>query len=181
MSKRKNFEKDVAEDFNAFLSAEEVAPPRVLSDALFSRFSADLNPSAWKVFARVAGIHTIVGALSLIFVCPQFGISPLGHTAVMEWFMQFGHEVCMLGCGAVFLGGSSLAMSLVLRPAELQVIRRTKVVQMGVLACLSIGAFLCLGAGIVASLASFWVFGSLVGGIVSLELGSAIRSRIIAG
>lgn len=173
--------KDIPEDFNSFLSAEEVAPPRGLSDAIFSKVSADLNPSAWKVFARVAGIHAIVGALSLIFVCPQFGVSPLGHTAVMEWFMQFGHEVCMLGCGAVFLSGSSLAMSLVLRPEELRVIRRTKVVQLGVLALLSIGAFLCLGAGIVASLASFWVFGSLAGGIVSLELGSAVRSRINVG
>ncbi|OFZ20695.1 MAG: hypothetical protein A2X94_08540 [Bdellovibrionales bacterium GWB1_55_8] len=166
------------EDFEAFLTAEQLNPPPVLTDAILSRVHADLNPTALSVFTKVAGIHAIVGILSLVFVCPQFGVSPLGHTAIMEWFMQFGHEVCMIACGAVFLGGSALAMSLVLRREEVRVIRRTKLMQLGVLGLLSIGAFLCAGAGVVASLAMFWLLGSFVGGMASLEIGWVLRQRL---
>ena len=165
-------------DFEAFLTAEESKPPEVLTEALFTQIRQDLNPSAWKVFSRISAIHTVAGALSLVFVCPQFGISPLGHTALMEWFMQFGHEVCMIACGSVFMGGSALAMSFLLTTEEVRVIRRTRLVQLGTLALLSIGAFLCVGAGIVVSLALFWILGSLAGGWATLELGLALRARL---
>jgi hypothetical protein len=165
-----------AEEFQSFLSAPEEIPPKSLSSQLLEKVRRDLNPDAWLVFSKMTLVHLLVGTTTLLF-CPQFGINLLPGMGLMALFMRFGETVCMVGCGAVFMGASALIASFLLRPEEVKVIRKNEILQIGILATLSIGAFICLGATIIFSLGLAWLFGSVIGGLATLELGWLIRSR----
>lgn len=166
------------DEFKEFVSAEPVNPPKVLSDSILSRVHRDLHPSVWSVFLKLSAIHAIVGGVTLLF-CPQFGFSLTSGMGLMGLFMRWGEQACMLGCGAVFMGGSLLTASLALRPEEVRAIRKTELLQITVLALLSVGAFVCTGTAAVESLALFWILGSILGGLGTFELGWVIRRWIL--
>jgi hypothetical protein len=175
MTKKKAYSQDWAREFQDFVSAEAIAPPVQLSDKFISKVKAELDPSNWHVFSKLALIHFVVGALMLT-ICPQFGISLFDGMGLMALFMRYGETVCTIACGVVFLGGSALAASFVLSPEEIRKIRKTEVLQLGVLALLSVGVFICLGATVVATLGVAWVVGSTVGGLATFEMGWRVRS-----
>lgn len=164
-------------EFQEFLAAPEARPPQAISDRILAIVHKDLNPPAWLVFSKVAMIHVFVGTLSLL-ACPQFGVGPLQGYGLMNFLMQFGHSVCMLACGAFFVSGTALVASLVLRPEEVRVVRKTELLQFAILSLLSVGVFLCLGTSVVVSLFSIWFAGSVLGGLATLELGWLVRSRL---
>ena len=168
---------DWARDFEKFAHAPEQTPPAAVSAKILGAVRADLNPAVSRVFAKLGLIQLAVGAFVLA-MCPQFGLSLVPGMGLMNLFMNFGETTCMVGCGAVFLGASGLLGSLVLRPEEIQVIRRSKFLQLAVMATLSSGVFICLGGEMVVTLGVAWVLGSLVGGLGSLELGWLIRTRL---
>lgn len=165
------------EEFQEFMGADQAQVPRAVSESILARVHKDLNPSSWLVFAKISAIHAIMGFVTLLF-CPQFGLGFTDGMGLMAFFMRFGDQVCMLGCGAVFMGGSALTASLVLRNEEIRVIRKNELLQISTLALLSMGVFICAGVGVVASLASFWVLGSIIGGLGTFELGWAMRRRL---
>lgn len=163
------------QEFNEFISADPIQPPKQVSNSVLSRIHADLNPSSWLVFTKLAAIHGIVGFITLLF-CPQFGLGLTDGMGLMALFMRFGQQACMLGCGAVFMSGSALAASLILRPEEVRAIKRTELLQISGLALLSMGVFIYAGAGVVVSLGLFWILGSVVGGLGTFELGYRLRA-----
>jgi len=116
---------------------------------------------------------------------PQFGIGAFGGMGLMHLFMRFGETVCTLACGAFFLGSSTLVGSLVMRPQEVKVARKNRLVGVLLLSSISVGVFICTGADIVASIGLIWALGSMAGGIATLELGWLVRShfrqRIVHG
>ncbi|MEO5969797.1 MAG: hypothetical protein ABIQ95_07690 [Bdellovibrionia bacterium] len=176
----KEMPKEWADDYKTFVSTNEIQPPIHLYNKILERVHSDLNPPPWIVFSRLSLIHTVVGTITLLF-CPQFGFSPLSDWGLMNVFMQFGEVGCMLGCGAVYSGSSALAASFLLKQEEMRVLRRTEALQIPLLGLLSIGAFLCFGASIVFGMTIIaWLFGSILGGMATLELGWWIRSKFQA-
>jgi hypothetical protein len=165
-----------AQEFQEFSSADEITPPLKVSRLILSHVETALNPPWWKVLSRLALIQAIVGAVTLLF-CPQFGVSLVGGAGLMGIFMRWGEEACMMGCGAVFLGVSALVSSLVLLPEEIKVIRRTGLLQFSVLGLLSISIFVYTGATAIGTLALFWLVGSILGGLTTLELGWLFRAQ----
>lgn len=131
-------------EFAEFMSAPEVAPPRMISDQILGKVHADLNPSASWMFSKVGLIHLITGLLTLV-VCPQFGI---GWTDLSFRFFDHlgGHHstLCTLTCGAIFLGSGSFVTSWFLRPEELRVGQRLKYIHYPLYALFSLGLFLTL-------------------------------------
>ncbi len=165
------------EEFQDFMAAEQAQAPKAVSDYILARVHKDLNPSSWLVFAKVSAIHALMGFITLLF-CPQFGLGFTDGMGLMALFMRFGDQACMVGCGAVFMGGSLLTASLVLRDEEARVIRQTELLQVSTLALLSMGVFICAGVGVVASLGAFWVLGSILGGVGTFEAGLRLRHWI---
>lgn len=166
-----------AREFKDFVEAGEIAPPCSLSSRILGDIRSDLNPTLWRVFGKLMGIQAAVGSASLL-LCPQFGIGPIRHSGLKEVLMSLGDHGCMLGCGAFFLGSSAFVASFCLRPEEIRVIRRGEVLQFALLGVLSLGAFVCLGQGIVPGLALLWFLGSVLGGVLTLELGRLVRYAI---
>jgi hypothetical protein len=171
-------------EFSTFLSVDEIRPPAHVEAAIKTAVERSLNPNPWSVFSKVAFVQVIVGFISLLF-CPQFGFSPTGTMGLMSILMSYGMGVCMAGCGFFFLGSSLLSSSLVLRPEEVQVLYRNRFLQIALVSLLAVGTFLCLGAEIFEVLTLSWMGGSIVGGLISLEVGwkfrKWIRNRIVYG
>lgn len=174
----KNNKTDWEKEFSEFLMTEPVKVPDGISERILNKIHAELNPSAWKVFSKVSLIHFAVGFVTLLF-CPQFGISITSQLGVMPYLMQFGHEVCMLGCGAIFVGFSLFAASLSLKPEEIKVLKMNNFLQMLSLTTLSIGFFIAMGGEIVLTLGLIWMAGAILGGLVSLDIGWALRRQFI--
>jgi hypothetical protein len=168
------------QEFAEFLASERGEVPPGLSRELFTRVHADLNPSSAQVFGKISLIQLGVGTGSLLF-CPQFGIAFTSSRGIMPYLMQFGEGICMLGCGALFTGVSILVGSLILRPEEVRVLRERKILLLASLATLSMGAFLCLGAEVVAGLGVAWVLGAFLGSVTTLEIGWRLRRLSLAG
>ncbi len=166
-------------EFREFADSEAIAVPEAVSAQLFETVHEELNPKALSVFTKVVLFQAIVGFVSLLF-CPQFGISLTSSLGIMPYLMKFGESVCMLGCGALFAGLSLMAASLFLRPEEVRALKQHEVLHLVSLATLSLGAFLCLGGEVVFTLGLVWLFGAVLGGVVSLETGWALR-RVLAG
>jgi hypothetical protein len=165
------------QEFQDFLSATETAPQASVSNNILSLINGDLNPSFQKVFMKVLGIHSVTSLLSLS-LCSQFGIRTFSFFDLMHTFMKMtGPTICLALCGALYLGLSSLMISLFLSPEEVRKIRLQKGLQITLLSGASLGVFLCLGAEMLFLPMIFWFVGSLSGGIVTLEVGWLLRSQ----
>ncbi|HEY8278466.1 MAG TPA: hypothetical protein VIH99_02505 [Bdellovibrionota bacterium] len=161
-------------ELQEFLEAERLSPPVVLSEAVRSKIFVKLQPPFWQVLGKLAFIQTLAGALSLAY-CPQFGMAFSRSHGLMHYLMQYGKSVCMLGCGALFVGVSLLAASLVLRPEEVRALRERRLLQITATVGLSLGAFVCFGAEVMEAMTLAWALGATLGGMATLELGWSIR------
>jgi len=167
----------MSSDFEGFLKGDSVEPPSGLSQGLFDRVRRDLNPSPWTVFAKLAAIHFLTGLFTLS-LCPQFGMRVFGSgMGLMQYFMGMGDVGCGIACGVLFLGISMFLASLLLGADQVRAIRRHRALELGALTLLSLGVFVMLQAEIVLGFALAWLVGSMIGGLMTLELGWAIRMK----
>jgi len=163
-------------DFNDFASAH-LEPPRDLNEKLLLRVNHELHPPLIQVFAKVASIHFIVGMLTLL-VCPQFGVRILGDgMGLMNQFMIFGDLGCRVACGLFFFSSSMLVAALLLRREEMKALRQNQILGVSTLALLSLGVFTMAHAEVVAGFAIAWLFGSVLGGWMSLQVISWFRFK----
>lgn len=161
--------KEWLNEYETFLKADEDVPPAV-SDSVLKRMERLLNPSPLRVFAKILGIHSVVGFFSLSF-CHQFELNPFRTSHSLDnWFMSVGgHSVCMIVCGVLFLGLSILASGYFLSLEEARALRRTGFPQSFALGALSLGLFHTIGAELALTIGALWLLGALIGGFVATE------------
>jgi len=174
-----NDPKEWMNDYSEFLGAEEVRVPRKLNQKVLTNIQSLLNPSAWVVFAKLLGIHFVVGFLSL-GVCHQFGMNPFGTTrSLSDWFMNmWGHNICMIGCGVIFVSFSILAAGCFLSVEEARALRRTEFLQILALGLFSLGVFAVFGTELALTFAGLWMVGALIGGYLATEATWRIKTRV---
>lgn len=165
-----NSPKEWMKEYSEFVNAEEVPVPLELNQKVLSQMHELLNPSALMVFAKLLGIHFVVGFLSL-GICHQFGINPFGTVRSMsDWFMDmWGHNVCMVGCGIIFVSFSILAAGYFLTVEEVKALRRTEFLQTLALGVFSLVIFAVFGTELALTFTGLWLLGALVGGFVATE------------
>lgn len=171
-NERDSWMKDYAEFAES--SNENVSVPPQLFENLRTR----LFPNPWKVFGKVAGLHALVGFLSL-GICNQFGLNPFQTSvSLSDIFMRAaGHHFCMFACGIFFVATTYLLANLVLTLEELETIRRHEWLQTGILSLVSIAGFHFLGAELVGVFVLLWLVGALVGGWASIEGSYRLRQQ----
>ncbi len=163
-----SLEKKFLKDFNEFLKAENVEILEKLSRSVFRESQKYLAPKSTLVFVKVLGLHLIAGVFSLI-ICDQFGIRPFDiGFSLSQYFMTWGHSVCMFLCGLVFLLASMLTALVVLRHEELVVLKKNSWLFILSLVLFSLGFFFVFGAELVLSFTLLWIVGALVGGLIPL-------------
>lgn len=163
-------------DFQDFLRTAEELPPREVSEAILSRVRQELSPSLFRVSSKLLGVH-LVASLASLQICSQFGVGRM--TALTHVFMGFGEAVCMLACGAVFLGLTALVASLWLSVPELVVLRKAGYLPILGLGLISLVVFAALGEGMLVSLALLWFMGGIVAAVGATELGLRLRREIV--
>ena len=169
--------KEWQRDFLTFLDSDEIEPPSCISEEVRATVFRSLHPSPFRVFAKLALIVGMSSSLTLL-LCPQFGYGR-SLFSFMSFFMQYGDAVCHFACGALFISTGVLLGASVLRPEELRVLRETEFLQISALSAIALGAFVCFGASVLASLGSVWLLGGALGGIISLEGTYFFRERIL--
>ena len=172
-------EREWLEDFQEFIQGDGAPVPPGVARTVLAQVQRDLNPSFWLVFAKLLGIHSVVGTLSL-GLCNQFGMSPFQTGfSLSEYFMKFGHSTCMFLCGVIFLGLSVLLCRAAIRIDELRVLQRNVWLQIPVLSMISLGAFAALGAEISLVIGALWFLGAMLGGAAAATLLSRAPFRLI--
>lgn len=162
-------EKKVFAEFKEFLSHKS-SVPQELSQKILESIRRELTPTAVFVFSKIFVVHLVIGTLSLA-VCDQFGINPFNTGfSLTEYFMTFGHSVCMMLCGFLFLSLTTVFSKVVLNRNEFIVLKNNTFIQVFFLSLLSLIFFLLLGAKIVFSAAAFWLIGALLGGVAIIQL-----------
>lgn len=164
-------------EYESFLQSESSTVPPEISAQVLNKMSVLLNPSAWLVFAKVLGIHMLVGFLSL-GVCHQFGMNPFGTNQSLDsWFMaMLGHNGCMIACGILFTGAGVLTAGYFLNIEELRALKQTQFLQNLALGSFSLLVFVIFGAEIALTIAGLWFLGSIVGGILATQFAWKLRS-----
>ena len=160
--------------FEEFINGEEIRPPESLSEKIILNIKRELNPSGLSVFKKLALLQFVTGLVTLLF-CPQFGIGFTGNMGVMGLLMKFGDNICMAGCGAVFLGVSAFLAAFLLKPEEVRVLEKNSLLQFSSLTLATAGIFICLGAPILTTIGLSWFAGSLAGGFLTFRLGERLR------
>lgn len=177
--KRKKLPDELDNEYQDFLSTAPVEVPDYLSKRIMERVSEDLNPSPPQVFMKLASIVFLVGLMNLT-LCPQFGIGPVRHTNLMHYFMSFGEYGCRVACGTFFLGSALLLATFLLKPEDIQVIRRSRLLFISSISAISLVAFVALGGDVYFEAAAFWLIGTIFGGLLSIELGWSVRKWAVA-
>jgi hypothetical protein len=147
---------------------------------LFSKIQARLFPNPWVVFGKVAGLHAVVGFLSLA-ICNQFGLNPFNTPySLSDLFMKTaGHSFCMVLCGVVFVSMTYVLANTFLTLEEIESIKRYEWLQLSILSLASLAAFYFLGAELVGTFVGLWLVGALVGGFLSIEGSVWVRQKMI--
>ncbi len=154
------------EEFNQFIQTGQTQPPKDLSEKILQKTKKMMYPSSFIVFFKLLGIHSVFGTLSLS-VCSQFGLNPFNtQLSLADYFMTFGHSVCMALCGVIFISFSIVGAWLILNRDEFNVLKKNYFIQIFSLGLLSLAIFVALGAHITLGLAVLWLIGALAGGII---------------
>lgn len=163
-------EKEWLEDFNDFMKSDGVTVPDEVSQNVLQYVHAALNPSSWSVFLKLLGIHGVVGTLSLA-ICDQFGINPFSTGfSLAQYFMKFGHSVCMTICGFLFISLSIFFSRHIFRQEEFIVLKKNVLTQAFSLSAISLGVFMIFGAEFALSIGVLWIMGAVLGGFVTTHL-----------
>lgn len=163
-------------DFNEFLDAAEVSPPSDVTENVTSNVHRDLNPSNFRVGGKVLLIHAVLSLVTLS-ICSQFGLRIFSVMDLMESFMRIaGHTYCMAFCGALYVGSTAFALSLLLSPEEVLAVRRNRVLQFLMLSGVSLAAFIFFGAEVLLVPALLWIGGAFFAWMASVEVGWSIRT-----
>lgn len=164
--KKKLNENEWLKEFNEFMSAQPIEPPKHISDLILMNVKKMMNPSPWIVFLKLLVVHSIFGTLSLA-ICNQFGLNPFNtQLSLSEYFMTFGHTVCMPLCGVIFVSFSVLAAWMILNRDEFRVLKKNYFIQIFSLGFLSLATFMALGAQMSLGLSILWLTGALIGGAI---------------
>lgn len=176
----KNQNNECLSDYEDFLKDESIPAPAPVTARVLAKIHELANPKAWVIFFKVLSIHLVTGFLSLS-VCHQFGMNPFNtQWSLDNWFMSTaGHNICMVGCGIIFVSAGLLVAGLFLNIEEIIVLKRTGILQTFTLGITSLGLFAFFGAELVLSFAALWLLGALIGGLFATFAALELKKSVL--
>lgn len=158
-------------DFNDFISpkaSQETTPE--IDQKVLSFIKSELDPESKTVFMKLVLVQAFIGLTTMLF-CPQFNFSLTNNYDLFHYFHKtFGHQVCMIICGCIFLGSGAIFAASILKEGEIRKIQQSKWLAYPALSILTIGIFMLAGAKIYLNLVAFWMIGAIGGGLIFFEL-----------
>jgi drug/metabolite transporter (DMT)-like permease len=168
----------IKEDFLDFKKRDHKSAGPFLSSEIFSYIHKELNPNHVFVFSKLISIQGFVGMITLLF-CPQFTLSLTNNHELFHYFHHsFGEGICMMICGAIFIGSGSVFAASILKREEINKIRSTRFLYYFSLISILIMVLILFGAKVYLGLLPYWLFGALFSGLVLFELQTVLRLRL---
>ncbi|WP_127716881.1 hypothetical protein [Halobacteriovorax sp. HLS] len=165
-------------DYISFLKEDQMSPPKELSKTLENTIMTELHPTHVNVFFKIFLVQLFVGMITLL-ICPQYHLSFTSNYEVFHYFHHnFGAIICMLICGAIFMGPSMLFAGLIISRSELNLILKTNGLYFVSLLLISLSVFLLAGADIFMMTSLFWILGALSSSFIGIFCGHYLRSRV---
>lgn len=156
-------------DFRDFIQTK-TSPSTELDQRVLSFVSEDLNPSHQKVFFKLTAVQGFIGFLTMLF-CPQFNFSLTNNYDLFHYFhMNYGHQVCMVLCGSIFLGSGAIFANIILSQGEINTIRKSRFLYYSALSIVAVSTFMLFGAEVYINMVTFWLIGAIGGGMLLFEL-----------
>lgn len=167
-------------DYKDFSQADKKPTP-TLNQAVLSMVEKDLNPAHSIVFFKLTAVQGFIGFLTLA-LCPQFNFSLTNNYDLFHYFhMNFGHAICMILCGSIFLGSGAIFASYLLSQGEIIKIKNSRFLYYMAQSIVAVSVFLLAGAEIYLHLVSYWMVGAVFGGMLFFELNRLIRNSLYQG
>lgn len=169
---------NLKDDYKDFINSNEVTP-RTLSHSILSRVKDELNPSKQIVFLKLLSLQLFVGLLTMLF-CPQFEMSLTNNHKLFHYFHHnFGANICMMLCGAIFLGSGAVVASYLLDLEELRVIKQSRGLFALAISGLSLVIFLLFGAKFYLDLTLLWVLGATLSATIIVTANTFLRRKLL--
>lgn len=167
------------QDFESFTQGETPSPTH-LDERVLTFVHNELNPPHQKVFLKLVLVQGFIGALTLLF-CPQFNLSLTNYYDLFHFFhMTFGHKICMIICGGIFLGSGAFFSTYILSNEEVNQIKKSRFLYYTGLSILAVSTFMVFGAEVYLNAVIFWLIGSIGIGIAVFEANRSIREVLLA-
>lgn len=152
-----------------------------LDEKIMTFVKNDLKVSHSKVFFKIVLVQSFIGALTMIF-CPQFEMSLTNNYELFHFFHRnFGHTICMLICGSIFMGSGAIFAALLFKAPERKLILSSKFYYSLSLSALAVGVFYLLGANIFINALLFWLLGAFVSQVILFSIGTKIKNYLLHG
>ncbi len=163
-------------EYAEFLLAKEIEPPIQFRENIFKIIQKELNPSFSSVLVILGLIHTVAGAVTLLF-CSQFGV---GFSEFGKHFFHQLHQLspvlCMGFCGSLFVGSGAALGSYLLRPEQIRIVRKHGFAYLAFISIFFLLVFLSLGQhSFNAVEVVSWIMAAILIGRVIFELGVSTR------
>jgi hypothetical protein len=169
----------MSNDYKDFLH-EENKVPAPLDDKVLHYVHTDLNPEHKTIFVKLALIQGFIGLITMTF-CPQFDFSLTNNYHLFHFFHRnFGHQICMILCGSIFLGTGAIFAASILGDGEVKKIKESSFLYYMSLSILATSIFMLLGAKVYLHLLIFWLMGSIGGGVLLFELTQSTKKFLRA-
>ncbi|WP_127716815.1 hypothetical protein [Halobacteriovorax sp. HLS] len=165
-------------DFKKFVTHEKDKTPRELKEDVCTQITTKLNPSHALIYSKLLTSQLFFGVISLTF-CPQFELSLTNNYDLFHYFHRtFGAHICMILCGAVFMGAGAILSSLLLSITEIKKIYQSRFLYFTSLTGIFISLFFVYGVEIYLKMASLWAIGSIVSAIVIFKSAITLRDSL---
>lgn len=163
-------------DFESFIFEKDMQAPKKIRNSIYSFIKKDLQHSIKTIFVKLFTIQAFVGIVTLSF-CPQFSFSLTNNNQLFHFLHNiFGYYICISICAALFTGVGAIVAAQLLTNTELKIIRSSKFLYYLMISFLMVGGFFLIGAEVYLDIVSFWLVGSLLGGILMLEFSMLIKT-----
>ncbi len=165
----------MVKDYKDFIEAKDQNPPNELDALILGNIRKNMNPSSKIILLKLITIQAFISTLTLLF-CPQFNFSLTNSYAIFHTIHStFGHHLCMIVCGSIFLGSGALFAGIILNRYELKTIGHSHPLYFTAATGLAVSIFLFFGANLYLDMAALWASGAIISSVLLFEIGKFLK------
>jgi len=165
-------------DFKDFIISENSTPTHETNQIILNYVKNDLNPQHKKIFFKLLFLQGVIGLITMTF-CPQFSLSLTNSYDLFHFFHHsFGHYICMIICGSIFIGSGALVATFILSGPEIKKIRSSSFLYYCSFSGIAVLSFMVLGAQVYLDLAGLWFIGASLSGVLIFHGQSILIKKI---
>ena len=170
---------DINAGLQEFIASKDECVPMLAHAKILQRVKAELHPATPLVFAKLLVVQAVMGVLTLLF-CPQFELSLTSSVELWHYVHHtYGASVCALICGAIFTAPGAVLAAYLLKPVEVQKVKRSGLRYHLAIAGVALLTFFLCGAELFHQLTLLWLTAAALTAMLLFALSFHLRLRLM--